>query len=63
MNIVKVVTLNNDGSIAFEGEFGPEEVRFIMEVGVNFLLQQGALPMLGDDADDSFEVEGTDTVQ
>lgn len=63
MPTLKVATLNEDGTVAFEGEFGPEEVRFIMEIGVNFLLQQGALPFVGEDEDESFEVEGNDTVQ
>lgn len=64
MNL-KVKTLNDDGSIAFEGEFGPNEVNFIMEVGVNFLLQQGALPMIDEDDEDNdtFDIEGSDTVQ
>ncbi len=60
MNI-KVVTLNEDGSVAFEGEFGPNEVKFIMEIGTNFLLQQGALPFVEDE--DQFVAEGSDTVQ
>lgn len=63
MQVLKVTTLNDDGSIAFEGEFGPEEVRFIMEVGTNFLLQQGALPFVEDDDDaEGFVIEGTDTL-
>ena len=60
MNI-KVVTLNEDGTVAFEGEFGPNEVKFIMEIGTNFLLQQGALPFVGED--DQFVTEGSDTFQ
>lgn len=69
MNI-KVVTLNQDGSVQFEGSFGPEQVRFIMEVGVNYLLAEGALPILGDEAsevdddddEDTFFIDGDETV-
>lgn len=63
MNI-KVTTLNEDGSIAFEGEFGPNEVRFIMEVGTNYLLQQGALPFIEDREDsDEFIVDAPEAIQ
>lgn len=43
MQVVKIVKYNDDGSVAFEGEFGPNEVRYILDVGTNFLLQQGAI--------------------
>lgn len=53
---IKVKTYNEDGSIAFEGVFGPKEAEFILEVGCNVLLQQGAIPfMLEDDEDDDDE--------
>jgi hypothetical protein len=67
---IKVVTLNEDGSIAFEGAFGPNEVRFIMELGTNILLQQGAIPFVDEDEEDddedddtTFDMEGPETVQ
>jgi hypothetical protein len=63
MNL-KVTTLNEDGSIAFEGEFGPNEVRFIMEIGTNYLLQQGALPFVDEDgSEDSMLAPGSDELQ
>lgn len=61
---IKITTLNEDGSIAFEGVFGPNEASLILEVGCNYMLQQGALPFVDEeDDDDTFEVEGSDTVQ
>lgn len=30
----------------FEGTLSPEEFDFILEVGLNWLMQQGALPMI-----------------
>lgn len=33
-----------EGTFVFEGELSVEEVDLIMGVGLNFLLQQGALP-------------------
>jgi hypothetical protein len=61
---IKITTLNEDGSIAFEGEFTQNEASLILEVGTNFLLQQGVLPFTDpDEEDEAFEVEGPDTVQ
>lgn len=61
---IKIKTLNEDGSIAFEGVFGHNEASLILEVGTNYLLQQGVLPFTDDDEeDDVFEVGGNDTVQ
>ena len=60
---LKVTTLNEDGSVAFEGEFGPKEVGFIMEVGTNFLLQQGVLPFLDDEDSETMVGPGSDAVQ
>ena len=33
-----------DGSVTFEGELNAEELELILSVGLNFLLQQGAIP-------------------
>lgn len=61
---IKITTLNEDGSIAFEGVFGQNEASLILEVGTNYLLQQGVLPFTEGDGEDSpFEVDGNDTVQ
>jgi hypothetical protein len=71
MNIIKVTTINADGSIAFEGFYGPEEVQFILEVGTNYLLHQGTERLMEDEGEeeeedddtDSIRVDGTDTMQ
>jgi hypothetical protein len=68
MNIIKVTTINDDGSVNFEGYYGPEEVRFVLELGTNFLLTQGANADYDeeeddDEDDDVFEVEGPDSLQ
>lgn len=67
---IKVVTLNEDGSVAFEGLFGPHEVKFVLEVGTNFLLANGASPFLDEvdgededeDADDELDLEDMEPV-
>lgn len=42
MQVVKIIKYNDDGSVMFEGNFGPNEVKYILDVGTNFLLTQGA---------------------
>lgn len=33
-----------DGTIQFEGELSQEELDLILSVGINFLMEQGAIP-------------------
>lgn len=63
MNIIKVTKINDDGSVNFEGYYGPEEVQFILEVGTNYLMMAGAQQEEEEEDDDTFEAEGTDTLQ
>lgn len=58
MNVVKVTKIGEDGTIEFEGVFGPNEVQFVLETGVNFLLKEGAMSVLDqqeEEEDDPFE--------
>lgn len=55
MNIVKVTSLNEDGSIAFEGFFPPDEARLVLEVGVNILLANGMLAGADGDEEETEE--------
>lgn len=69
MNVIRVTRINDDGSVLFDGAFGPNEVRYMLEHGVNFILTTGAqtieeaLDDEDEDDDEPFEVEGTETVQ
>lgn len=47
MDEIKVTTLNEDGSISFNGKLNAEQLSFILTVGINFLMAQGAT--FGDD--------------
>jgi hypothetical protein len=60
---IKVVTYNEDGSISFEGKLSQEQVTFILQVGVNFLLANGAADFLDEEASDTFEVPMSGVVQ
>lgn len=67
MQVIKVTKFNDDGSIAFEGNLGPNEARYVLEHGLNFVLQTGAEAIEGILEDEEDEVEAnapsTDTVQ
>jgi hypothetical protein len=67
MNVIRVTKLNDDGSVAFDGLLGPNEVRYILENGLNFILQTGVetIEEIADEGDEDggFTVEGTGTVQ
>ena len=41
----KKVYKSPDGIWEFQGNFSEEEVRFIVEVGVAYLLREGAIPI------------------
>lgn len=46
---IRVKTLNEDGSILFDGILRKHEIDFVLEVGVNFLLVNGATPYIQDE--------------
>ena len=60
MEIV-VKTEDENGNVVFEGTLKKNEVDFVLNVGVNYLLAQGAMPFIKDDSVD--EPPSTDTVQ
>lgn len=63
---IKVKTLNEDGSIQFDGVLRKHEIEFVLEVGVNFLLVNGATPFIQDEdeeIDGVFTAPGTTTTQ
>lgn len=60
---IKTIHETDDGSIVFEGHLPPNEVKFMVEVGINFLLQQGAIKITSsDDEVEDGEDEGEDVV-
>jgi hypothetical protein len=62
---IKVQTLNEDGSILFDGVLRQHEVQFVLEVGVNFLLMNGASPFIQDEdeAEENMVGPGSETFQ
>lgn len=53
-----------DGTVEFSGEINQEELDFILTVGLNYLMQQGAIPFqIRKEADLSGVVEGSESHQ
>lgn len=66
MKVIKVTLLNDDGSVNFEGSLGPNETQYVLEKGLNLIMQTGAETLegvFGDDDDEAFDVEGPETLQ
>lgn len=54
---------DKDGNVTFEGTANAVQASFLMNVGVNYLLQRGVEPMLVKDEGIGLVVEGTETRQ
>ena len=67
METINITTLNEDGSVAFQGTLNKTQASFILGVGINFLLSEGALALQDEEDDDDDLPEGTnegpDTLQ
>lgn len=48
-----------EGTVKFEGELEPKEVDFVIKVGLNYLLQMGALPLTKDPEGGIVDMEHT----
>lgn len=48
-----------DGTVKFEGELEPLELDLVIKVGLNYLLQMGALPIVAKMGDSTIEMEET----
>jgi hypothetical protein len=67
MQVIRVTKINEDGSVAFDGALGPNEVKYLLENGLNCVLQAGVETIEGlllddEDDDEPFEVEGPNTL-
>ena len=55
--LVNKVLHTDQGTITFEGELTPQEVEFVIGVGLNHLLQMGALPFQMAEAEEEEDEE------
>lgn len=64
---IKHCTEKEDGSVIFQGTLEGNELRVVIETGLNVLLANGLLPFLASDEDDNVDwskvMEGTTTTQ
>jgi hypothetical protein len=58
---VKKIIQTEEGAIKFEGELTQEEADLVVECGLNWLLREGALPLL--EEEDKFEGIDEDNIQ
>lgn len=54
---------NDDGSVAFEGTANKAEATYLMNVGVNYLLQRGSMPILTGKEEETILAPSTETMQ
>ncbi len=60
----EIKTKDDKGEVVFQGTANQNEASFLLEVGINYLLAQGAMPMLtGDMNPDSTMVEQPEAAQ
>ena len=43
--IIEVVTKDTDGNIAFNGKLNSQEVSLVLNVGINYLMANGIMPL------------------
>lgn len=61
---VKKVIKTKDGTVTFKGSLTAEEHEFVLAVGLNTLMEAGALPMqLADEDDLADYIPGEDSIQ
>ena len=61
---VKKVLKTKDGTVTFKGSLSAEEHEFVLAVGLNTLMEAGALPMqLADEEDLADYIPGESPVQ
>jgi hypothetical protein len=49
---IEVTSKDEDGNVVFNGKLNKKEVEFVLNVGVNFLMANGALPLFTGKSDE-----------
>ncbi len=60
---IKKSIKNKDGTVRFKGELSPEEHDFVLSVGLNTLIEQGAIAMSTEEEPDVDWIPGDTSVQ
>lgn len=53
---IDVTTKDEDGNVAFSGTLNKSEVSFVLNVGINYLMANGALPLFTGKDDDELGI-------
>lgn len=63
--LIEVTTKDEEGNIAFTGKLNSREVSFVLNVGINYLMANGAMPLFTGKEDDELGVvaPSSETVQ
>jgi hypothetical protein len=62
---IKVQTEDADGNVTFNGTLNKQEVELVLNVGINFLMANGAMPLFTGKEDEELGIvsPSSDTVQ
>lgn len=60
---IKKSIKNKDGTVVFKGTLTPEEHDFVLSVGLNTLVEQGAIAMTAEEEPDVDGIPGDTPVQ
>jgi hypothetical protein len=58
---IEVTTKDEDGNVAFNGKLNKTEVSFVLNVGINYLMANGALPLFTGKDDDELAMVAPST--
>lgn len=63
--IVQITTHDKDGNVSFDGKLNKNELSFVLNVGINYLMANGALPLFTGKEDEELGIvaPSTGTVQ
>lgn len=53
---IEVTTRDEDGNVAFSGTLNKTEVSFVLNVGINYLMANGAMPLFTGKDDEELAV-------
>lgn len=59
--LIEVVTKDEDGAIKFQGKLNSKEIAFVLNVGINYLMVNGALPLFTGKEDEELGIVGPST--
>jgi len=59
--IIEVITKDEEGNIAFQGKLNRLEASFVLNVGINYLMANGALPLFTGKDDEELGIHAAPT--